>query len=68
MTSAAQSELLPSIPARGELHRVAREVRALAQVAVECSTAGSGLDIVRAADKLRQAAALIGPLPGPSRL
>lgn len=61
MASAAQSEILPSVQARGDVHRVAREVRALAQIAVECSTAGSQMDVARAAAKLRQARALIGP-------
>lgn len=59
-TSAAQSDLCPTVPPRGEVYRRARELRELAQMAAEAATLGPRLDVAKAAAYLDRARAVLG--------
>lgn len=50
----------PAAPSRGKVHSMAREVLALAQIAVEASMQGPRCDVRRAERKLGEIRAMLG--------
>lgn len=55
-----QSDIGPNGMPRWRVYQVARELQALAQLAVECSSAGVGQDLQRACSTLDRMRALLG--------
>lgn len=58
--SEAFRDIGPAAPSRGKVHQLAREVLALAQIALDASAQGPRCDVRRAEGKLREIRALLG--------
>lgn len=58
--SDAFQDIGPTAPARWRVHTIAREIEALARVALECSTAGPRCDVPRALGQLDRMRAILG--------
>lgn len=56
-----QADLGPVLPTRGELRFAALEAGKLAALIVELTTDGPGYDLPRAARKMEQLRAVVGP-------
>jgi len=57
----AQSDIGPSAPPRGRLYAQARELQALAAIAVDCAGQGRAANLARAVATLDQMRAVLGP-------
>lgn len=55
------AELGPVLPSRGDLHFAALEAGKIAALIVELTTDGPGYDLQRAARKMEQLRAVVGP-------